>query len=87
MATARKESIRVIDESTVGVTSVFARRGDHAVLEEGATKDEQNLGALGYKQEFKRCAGHSYFCSMAISANWMVETSRFGSLFLFRSPS
>ena len=54
MATTRKHSVTVIDENAIGVTSVFARRGDHAVLEEGATKDEQNLGALGYKQEFKR---------------------------------
>lgn len=46
----------VIDENAVGVTSIFAKRSDHAVLEEGANKDEMTLGALGYKQEFKRCA-------------------------------
>ncbi|KIX10673.1 uncharacterized protein Z518_01757 [Rhinocladiella mackenziei CBS 650.93] len=54
MATTRKGSITVVDENTVGVTSVFTKRGDHAVLQEGATKDEVTLGALGYKQEFKR---------------------------------
>ena len=51
----RKHSVTVIDENAVGVTSVFANRGAHAVLEEGANQDEITLGALGYKQEFKRC--------------------------------
>jgi len=54
MSATRKGSITVIDENAVGVTSVFSKRGEHAVLEEGATADEVTLGALGYKQEFKR---------------------------------
>ncbi|EXJ80126.1 hypothetical protein A1O1_08268 [Capronia coronata CBS 617.96] len=54
METQRKASITVVDESTVGVTSVLARRGEHAILQEGVSKDELTLGALGYKQEFKR---------------------------------
>ncbi len=53
MASPRKGSVSV-DENKVGVTSVFTKRGDHAILEEGATGDEMTLGALGYKQEFKR---------------------------------
>ena len=54
MSAPRKGSITDINEDKVAVTSVFASRGEHAVLEEGATVDEQTLGALGYKQEFKR---------------------------------
>lgn len=54
MAAGRKGSITVVDENVVGVTSVFAKSGEHAILEEGATADEVTLGALGYKQEFKR---------------------------------
>lgn len=54
MASERKQSVSVVDENAVGVTSVFAQRGSHAILEEGATHDEVTLGALGYKQEFKR---------------------------------
>lgn len=36
------------------VTSLMAREDEHAVLGEDATLDEKTLGALGYKQEFKR---------------------------------
>lgn len=54
MATPRQGSITVVSEDKPAVTSVFASRGDNVVLEEGATIDEQTLGALGYKQEFKR---------------------------------
>ncbi|EXJ63240.1 hypothetical protein A1O7_03687 [Cladophialophora yegresii CBS 114405] len=54
MASPRKGSVSVIDEDAVGVTSVFAQQHTHAVVEEGATKDEVTLAALGYKQEFKR---------------------------------
>lgn len=36
------------------VTSVLAKRGSVAVIEEDATFDDKTLGALGYKQEFKR---------------------------------
>ncbi|EXJ86322.1 hypothetical protein A1O3_03273 [Capronia epimyces CBS 606.96] len=54
MAAERKASITVVDENTVGVTSILSRRGEHAILQEGVSKDELTLGALGYKQEFKR---------------------------------
>ena len=54
MATSRQGSVTVISEGKPAVTSVFADRGDNVVFEEGATVDEQTLGALGYKQEFKR---------------------------------
>lgn len=36
------------------MTSVFAKTGDHAVLDHAANEDEEILVALGYKQEFKR---------------------------------
>ena len=45
---------RTVDESALGVTSVFTKRGDHAVIDHIADKDEEVLVALGYKQEFKR---------------------------------
>ncbi|KAI1617406.1 amino acid transporter-like protein [Exophiala viscosa] len=51
MAVPRKASITAADEN---VTSVLGRPGDHILIEEGATQDEMVLGALGYKQEFKR---------------------------------
>ncbi|KIV90844.1 hypothetical protein PV10_05452 [Exophiala mesophila] len=54
MATSRQGSVTVIGEGKPAVTSVFADRGDNVVFEEGATIDDQTLGALGYKQEFKR---------------------------------
>jgi hypothetical protein len=54
MANREKHSVNTIDESAVHVTSVFGHNGAHAVIEEGATRDERDLGALGYKQEFKR---------------------------------
>ncbi|KAL6245272.1 hypothetical protein RBB50_008047 [Rhinocladiella similis] len=54
MAVTRSASITVVDEEKVGVTSVFTTRGEHAVVQEGADQDEVTLGALGYKQEFKR---------------------------------
>ena len=43
-----------IDERALRVTSVFARTGDHAVLDHEANEDEKILLALGYRQEFKR---------------------------------
>lgn len=44
----------VVDMSNVRVTSIFRKRGDHAVLDHAADSDEEVLTALGYKQEFKR---------------------------------
>ena len=52
MATRRKEV--VVDEKEAKVTSLFSQRHEHAVIDENATLDERTLGALGYKQEFKR---------------------------------
>jgi hypothetical protein len=43
-----------VDESKLHVTSVLAQKGEHAVLDHFADADEEILGALGYKQEFKR---------------------------------
>ena len=79
MASARKGSI--VDESTVGVTSVFTRHGSHAVLEEGAGADETTLGALGYKQEFKRCVTHPFRTKP--QADVLIETSPSGNHFRF----
>lgn len=42
------------DDNKMHVTSVLAQQHDHAILDRDATLDEQTLGALGYKQEFKR---------------------------------
>lgn len=47
----------VVDTSDVKVTSVIA----NVVVDEGATLDEKALGALGYRQEFKRY-GHLLRC-------------------------
>jgi hypothetical protein len=46
--------VSVVDEARLRVTSVFARTGDHAVIDHVADADEEILVALGYKQEFKR---------------------------------
>lgn len=43
-----------VDEGKLHVTSVLAQKGEHAILESIADADEEILGALGYKQEFKR---------------------------------
>jgi len=43
-----------IDERALQVTSVFAKTGDHAVLDHEADEDEKILLALGYRQKFKR---------------------------------
>lgn len=50
----RQES--VVNEQDLHVTSVLTKRHEHAVLEANATVDDATLGALGYKQEFKRHA-------------------------------
>lgn len=44
----------VVNEQDLHVTSVLTKRHEHAVLEEDANIDDATLGALGYKQEFKR---------------------------------
>ena len=46
--------VSIVDEARLRVTSVFARTGDHAVIDHVADADEEVLVALGYKQEFKR---------------------------------
>lgn len=51
---AHRQGSTVIDEGDVHVTSVLTKRHEHAVLEDNANLDEATLGALGYKQEFKR---------------------------------
>ena len=43
-----------VNERSLNVTSVFTKRGEHAVLDHTADADEEVLVALGYKQEFKR---------------------------------
>jgi hypothetical protein len=59
MANQRNASVTsgrkvAIDETKLHVTSVFANRGEHAVIDHIADADEEILVALGYKQEFKR---------------------------------
>lgn len=64
MATDHNEPIttlpekHAIDETTLHVTSIFTKKGEHAVLDHDADADEQVLVALGYKQEFKRLVFH-----------------------------
>ncbi|KAK3673486.1 hypothetical protein LTR78_006720 [Recurvomyces mirabilis] len=43
-----------VDESTLGVTSIFRTTQEHAVVDHEVDADEEILVALGYKQEFKR---------------------------------
>ncbi|KAK4556951.1 hypothetical protein LTR86_005932 [Recurvomyces mirabilis] len=43
-----------VDESKLGVTSVFRQTQEHAVVDHDVDADEEVLVALGYKQEFKR---------------------------------
>jgi len=45
-----------VDEGKLHVTSVFTKKGEHAVIDYVADADEEILVALGYKQEFKRFA-------------------------------
>lgn len=73
-----------VDEEGLRVTSVFAKTGDHAVLDHVAERDEEVLVALGYKQEFKR----SGLYSRAIHA-WCLTrtgTSPYGHPSLCHSP-
>lgn len=48
------ETKHTIDESTLHVTSIFQKTGDHAVIDHEVDADEEILVSLGYKQEFKR---------------------------------
>lgn len=43
-----------IDASALGVTSVFQKTHEQAVIDHAADADEKVLVSLGYKQEFKR---------------------------------
>jgi hypothetical protein len=58
MATERNMSTasgkHAVDATQLHVTSVFTKKGEHAVLDHTADADEEVLVALGYKQEFKR---------------------------------
>lgn len=45
---------RQVHEERMGVTSVFTKRGEHAVVDHEVDADEEILIALGYRQEFKR---------------------------------
>jgi hypothetical protein len=54
MPVEARERKHTIDESALHVTSVFTKKGEHAVLDHIADADEEVLVALGYKQEFKR---------------------------------
>jgi hypothetical protein len=55
MATDRNTQRRyTVDETVLHVTSVFTKKGEHAILDHTADADEEVLVALGYKQEFKR---------------------------------
>lgn len=60
------------DDSKMHVTSVLAQQHDHAILDDDATSDEQTLGALGYKQEFKR---------------YVIMTTKFFLLLSFCKPT
>lgn len=51
---AQRQGSTVVNEEDVHVTSVLTKRHEHAVLQDTANIDEATLGALGYKQEFKR---------------------------------
>ena len=58
------DTSHTIDESALGVTSIFSKSGSHAVLDHVADPDEEVLTALGYKQEFKRFGLCSYSLTM-----------------------
>ena len=45
---------RTVDETALGVTSVFQKTHEHAVVDHDLDADEKVLVALGYRQEFKR---------------------------------
>lgn len=56
MATGRRASHQSsqLHEKSAKVTSVLQQQHQLAIVDENATIDDKTLGALGYKQEFKR---------------------------------
>ena len=42
---------QTVDETTLGVTSIFQKTREHAVVDHEVDADEKVLVALGYKQE------------------------------------
>jgi hypothetical protein len=75
----------IVDEGALGVTSLFQKIGDHAVIDHVADRDEEILVALGYKQEFKRSAITSHASQALLLMN--TGTSLSGPLFRYHSPS
>jgi hypothetical protein len=73
----------VVDERGLRVTSVFTKRGEHAVLDHVADADEEVLVALGYKQEFKRYGNFLSSTPLELTGE---ATSRGSSLSPFLSP-
>lgn len=53
-AQAARNPENAVSAAELHVTSIFAKTGEHAVLDHTANADEEVLVALGYKQEFKR---------------------------------
>lgn len=51
---SRPAGRHTVDETALGVTSIFQNTSTHAVLDNPADADEEVLVALGYRQEFKR---------------------------------
>ena len=49
-----RRSSEIVNSKALAVTSVLDNQHQLAVIEENATLDDKTLGALGYKQEFKR---------------------------------
>ncbi|KAG0651842.1 putative amino-acid permease [Hyphodiscus hymeniophilus] len=60
MAPDQSPQKHIIDEATLHVTSIFQKTGEHAVTDHTADADEEVLGALGYKQEFKRSVDRGF---------------------------
>ncbi|KAL9616293.1 MAG: hypothetical protein Q9160_008833 [Pyrenula sp. 1 TL-2023] len=60
---------RILDDQRVQVTSIFEKTGDHAIIDHVADSDEEVLGALGYKQEFKSMptAGGLYYAAAVLA--------------------
>ncbi|OQO15383.1 hypothetical protein B0A51_17260, partial [Rachicladosporium sp. CCFEE 5018] len=53
-AEERRRSSNVVRPDALHVTSVMTKGRELAIVVEDGTLDDQALGALGYKQEFKR---------------------------------
>lgn len=58
-----------VNQDQLNVTSVFTKRGEHAIIDHVADADEEVLVALGYKQEFKRYLGPKPAANLALAAN------------------